>query len=177
MKQKIITIIIIAVIAVLLSLVVIASNNSENQANRQKLEALQKGEPILYYGSTCSHCQEVEAWLKANQVEEKMQFAQKEVYNNRQNATELSEVATLCGFDTQNIPVPFLYAENQCWTGSVDIIQYFGEKLGIVVDKEVDQATTSAVIQTETQVATQAATQTVTQAAIQAEGSASAISN
>jgi glutaredoxin len=173
MKQKIITLIVVVIIAILLSAVVIASNNSEKQAKQQKVEALQKSEPILYYGSTCSHCQELEAWLATNQIEEKIPLTQKEVYNNQQNAMELNEVAALCGFDAQSIPVPFLYAENQCLTGSLDIIQYFGAKLGIDTNKEASQATSSAIIQT----ASPAATQATGQVTIQAEGSASAISD
>jgi glutaredoxin len=140
MKQKVITLLVVILIAGLLSLVVIVSNNKEKQAAEQKIEDLKQSDPIFYYGNTCPHCEIVEEWFKANQVEEKMTFAKKEVYDNRANALELNEVAKGCGLDTSSIGVPFLYADGQCLIGSPDIISYFSTKLGI----DENQASESA---------------------------------
>lgn len=143
MKQKIITLLIIILIAGLMSLVVIVSNNKEKQVAEQKIEALKNSEPIFYYGNTCPHCKEVEEWFKANQVEEKIQFAQKEVYDDRQNAAELTKVAESCGLDTTSIGVPFLYADGQCLIGSPDIINYFALRLGIDPNQATESAATA----------------------------------
>jgi glutaredoxin len=140
MKQKIITLFVIVLIAGLLSLVVIVSNNKEKQAAEQKITDLKNSEPIFYYGNTCPHCEIVEEWFEANQVEEKMTFAKKEVYANRENALELNKIAKECGLDTSSIGVPFLYADGQCLIGSPDIINYFSTKLGI----DQNQASESA---------------------------------
>jgi len=140
MKQKIITLIIVVLIAGLMSLVVIGSNNKEKQAAEQKLEALKTGEPVFYYGDTCPHCKEVEEWFKTNKIEEKIKFSQKEVYNDRQNAAELTKVAASCGLDTSSIGVPFLYADNKCLVGTPDIIKYFSDKLGIDNSLEASQS-------------------------------------
>lgn len=139
MKQKIITLVAVVLIAGLLSLVVIGSNNKEKQQAEQKLEELKNAEPIFYYGNTCYYCKQVEEWFKANSIEEKIKFSQKEVYDDRQNAAELAKVAASCGLDTSNIAVPFLYAEGQCLIGSPDIIGYFAQKLDIEV-KEAEEA-------------------------------------
>ncbi len=133
MKQKIITLLIIVLIAGLLSLVVILSNNKEKQLAEQKIEELKNAEPIFYYGNTCPHCEEVEKWFATNQVESKIAFSKKEVYDDQKNAVELKKVATSCGLDTNSIGVPFLYAEGQCLIGSPDIINYFAQKLNIEV--------------------------------------------
>lgn len=140
MKQKIITFVVVVLIAGLMSLVVIGSNNKEKQVAVEKIETLKDGEPILYYGDTCPHCKEVEEWLKTNKVADKVKFSQKEVWNNRQNAAELAEVAKSCGLDVSSIGVPFLYAENKCLVGTPDIEKYFSEKAGLSDSNESSQS-------------------------------------
>lgn len=142
MKQKIITLVAVVLIAGLLSLVVIGSNNKEKQQAEQKLEELKNAEPIFYYGNTCYYCKQVEEWFKANSIEEKIKFSQKEVYDDRQNAAELAKVAASCGLDTSNIAVPFLYAEGACLIGSPDIIGYFAQKLNIDVTENKEASPT-----------------------------------
>lgn len=133
MKQKIITLLVVVLIAGLLSLVVVVSNNKEKQVAEQKIEELKAADPVLYYGNTCPHCEIVEEWLVTNDVASKMTFSNKEVYDNRENAAELTKVAVSCGLDANSIGVPFLYAEGQCLIGSPDIINYFAQKLNIDV--------------------------------------------
>lgn len=133
MKQKIITLLVIVFIAGLLSLIVIGSNNKDQKVAEQKIEELKNADPILYYGNTCPHCEIVEEWLVTNDVEAQMTFTRKEVYDNRENAAELTKVAVSCGLDANTIGVPFLYAEGQCSIGSPDIINYFAQKLNIDV--------------------------------------------
>lgn len=131
MKQKIITLLLIILIAGLLSVVVVVSNNQEKQAAEQKLAELKTAPPIFYFGNTCPHCEDVEEWFNANQVESKISFVKKEVYDDRNNAAELKKVAASCGLDTASIGVPFLFAEGQCLIGAPDIIEYFAQKLNI----------------------------------------------
>jgi len=68
--------------------------------------------------------------MKENKLEEKVKVIKKEVYDNRTNAFELSQVAQRCGISTNSIGVPFLYTpEGKCLIGTPDIIDYFSEKL------------------------------------------------
>ena len=140
MKQKIVTLLVVVLITGLMSLVVIGSNNKEKQVAVEKIESLGSGEPILYYGDECPHCKEVEEWLRTNKVEEKIKFSKKEVWNNRQNATELAEVAKSCGLDASSIGVPFLYAEKECLIGTPDIKKYFTEKAGLSDNSEASRS-------------------------------------
>lgn len=143
MQQKIITLLVVTLIAGLLSLVVIVSNNKEKQVAEQKIEALKNAAPVFYYGNTCPHCEIVEEWFQANQVEEKMTIQKKEVYDDRANAAELTKVAVSCGLDANNIGVPFLYAQGKCLIGSPDIIGYFADKLNIDLVETQESSTTS----------------------------------
>jgi glutaredoxin len=88
---------------------------------------------ILFYGIGCPHCAKVEQFIKENRIKEKMTFKEKEVYFNKENANQLVEVAKKCGFNENEIGVPFLWdGENQkCIVGDEPIINFFKEKLNL----------------------------------------------
>lgn len=102
-------------------------NGSGN--NQQRNRADQSGEIILFYGNGCPHCAKVDEFIKDNNIEEKISFAKKEVYNNVANASELSQKAKKCGMDTKSIGVPFLWDGEKCLVGDVDIIDFFKKKM------------------------------------------------
>lgn len=79
---------------------------------------------IFYYGSTCPHCEDVEAWINENDAHSKIDFEEKEVYASAANAQEMRQAAKICGF-TQGSGVPFLYAKGECFVGTPDVIGYF----------------------------------------------------
>lgn len=125
MNKTIGTFILMAVIAGLLALVVVGSQNKEKQLTDTVLEELQAGPPIFYYGTTCPYCDQVKEWFVENDVASKVEFEMKEVYDNRINSAELSKVAASCGIPSNQIGVPFLYADATCMIGKPDIIAYF----------------------------------------------------
>jgi len=88
---------------------------------------------ILFYGEGCPHCAKVEEFIKENKIKEKITFEEKEVYFNKENAKQLIEVAKKCGFNENEIGVPFLWdGENQkCIVGDEPIINFFKEKLNL----------------------------------------------
>jgi glutaredoxin len=88
---------------------------------------------ILFYGIGCPHCAKVEQFIKENKIKEKIAFEEKEVYFNKENAKQLVEVAQKCGFNENEIGVPFLWdRENQkCIIGDEPIINFFKEKLNL----------------------------------------------
>ncbi len=137
-KQKIITSILVLVIVGLLIIIILGSKNKTKDTARMKNdqsvpEIVEVGKkiPIFFYGNTCPHCKDVEEWMENNKIKEKMEIIKKEVYDNKANAQELSLAAQSCGLDTNNIGVPFLYAENKCFIGTPDIINYLSEKAGL----------------------------------------------
>ena len=140
MKQTIITGLVVLIIIGLLSVIVLGSKNKNTQLNI--VQSNQEGSLtpkttsnnnsiIFFYGNTCPHCKEVEEWIKDNKIEEKIDMIKKEVYDNRENAQELSLVAHNCGLDTNSVGVPFLYSENRCFVGTPDIESYLSQKAGL----------------------------------------------
>ena len=135
-KQKIYTIVLIMVAVSLLSIVIIGSNKSklsetvqdpsttENNTNKGSL-------PTFFYGNTCPHCAEVEKWMEENKIDEKINVVKKEVYDNQGNALELTQAAKSCGIPTENIGVPFLYADEKCYVGTPEVTGYLSEKAGL----------------------------------------------
>lgn len=105
-------------------------NSQDTIETKTPDEAKNNGDPIFYYGNTCPHCADVEEWMKENKLDEKVKVIKKEVYDNKANALELSQVAQKCGISANSIGVPFLHTpEGKCLIGNPDIIDYFSEKL------------------------------------------------
>lgn len=93
---------------------------------------------ILYVGTGCSHCANVEAYIEENNIDGKITFSKKEVYYNKFNAKDLQSKAKICGLPTDSIGVPFLWdGENaKCFMGDVDVINFFEETLRQAQDKK-----------------------------------------
>jgi glutaredoxin len=83
-------------------------------------------EMILFYGDTCPHCKNVDEFMTANKIEEKIEFRKLEVYNHQDNAQLLTQTAKNCGLDTtKGVGVPFFYDGKTCLVGDTDIINFF----------------------------------------------------
>lgn len=81
---------------------------------------------ILFYGSTCPHCEKVDEYLKTNPS--KTRYRHLEVYGSQKNANLMGSKARLCGLDSEKIGVPFLYAGENCLIGDEEIINWFKQK-------------------------------------------------
>ena len=84
---------------------------------------------ILFYGTGCPHCAKVEEYLKENDVESKIKFENKEVYQNQGNLNLLIEKAKKCGIKENEVGVPFLWDGSKCIIGDGDIINFFKQKI------------------------------------------------
>jgi glutaredoxin len=110
------------------------NKNSLNNTFSNSTSSTQKlTEIVLFYGIGCPHCAKVEEFIKTNKIKEKIEFEEKEVYYNKENAQKLIEIAKNCGFKENEIGVPFLWdGENQkCIIGDEPIINFFKEKLNL----------------------------------------------
>ena len=88
-----------------------------------------KPEMILFFGDTCPHCKNVEAFISANNIRSKLEFQELEVYNNKTNAALLAQKAKQCGLDTSaGIGVPFFFDGTQCLQGDQPIIDFLKTK-------------------------------------------------
>ena len=84
---------------------------------------------IFFYGRECPHCKNVEKYFAENNVSEKIQFSQREVYHDQGNAALFQEKAKTCGISEDSLGVPLLWTAEKCYIGDVDIIDFFKEKL------------------------------------------------
>ena len=87
---------------------------------------------ILFYSNSCSHCANVEKYIKANDVESKIEFSQLEVSDNQKNVELLAQKALYCKVDLGGgAPIPFLWDGEKCLVGDVDIINFFKNEANI----------------------------------------------
>ena len=93
-------------------------------------EAVQDNSSIIFfYGDTCPHCKNVEKYFQDNDVHNKIDFEEKEVYKNTDNAKLLADKAKICKIEENEIGVPFLWADGKCYVGDEEIIKFFNEKI------------------------------------------------
>lgn len=144
-QQKIATVLVLAVVVVLMGVIVVNSRSQPQETNvptesisgvTDQPSALQTSAPIsedgivIYYGITCPYCKDVDEWIEQEAAEEWLEIEQKEVYEVRANANELTQVAASCGHDTsRGVGVPFMYANGECYLGKIEIIDYLEQQL------------------------------------------------
>lgn len=94
---------------------------------------------IFFYGNTCPHCKDVDRYIAANKVKDKISFQELEVYNNKTNAALLAAKAKICQFDTtRGVPVPFFFDGEECYLGSDQIIDFFEDEINLVAEKNAN---------------------------------------
>lgn len=108
---------------ILFSLLFIGSLLTLNACTNTKSNQTEKA--ILFFGSTCPHCVNVEEYINTNNISAKLNFDKLEVFNDTNNAALMAEKAKTCGLDTKTIGVPFFWTGSNCLLGDVDIINYF----------------------------------------------------
>jgi hypothetical protein len=93
---------------------------------------------ILFYGEGCPHCKNVDDFVEQNKITDKVNFANLEVWYNKDNNLILQEVAKKCGINADSVGVPFLYDPStssgqagKCYVGEVDVINFFKNEAGI----------------------------------------------
>ncbi len=90
--------------------------------------SLENAKFILFYGTGCPHCEIVEEFIKKNNIHEKLDFPEVEVFFNKDNAAVFAQKAKECGLDEKNLGVPLFWAEGKCYSGDKDIISYLSDK-------------------------------------------------
>lgn len=150
MQKKINTLILLAIVVFFLTGIVwgSAKKQAEEKQTNNPTEITQPNyeQPVLFYGTTCPHCKDLDEWLKAEKIEEKIAIEHKEVYENKQNAAELVLAAKSCSLNSNSVGVPFLYAEGQCLMGVEPIQDYLVNK---IVENESLTASPSAAMEEE----------------------------
>ncbi|MFZ2975287.1 MAG: hypothetical protein WA055_01480 [Candidatus Moraniibacteriota bacterium] len=110
--------------AVFLGFSLILSGCGQNSGDVDKNASI-----IFFYGQECPHCKIVEKYIEENKIKEKVDFSEGEVYHNKNNSAFLAEKAGKCGIDTKSIGVPLLWADDKCYVGDKDVIEFFKNKI------------------------------------------------
>jgi glutaredoxin-related protein len=128
MNKKLFILTILFILALILSSLILWKNKEISQNLGREEKPNSKNQIILFYGDGCPACAIVEDYIEKNNVKEKIEFEQKEVYYNKKNADELTEKAKTCGISAKSIEIPFLWDESGCLVGSQNIINFFKQK-------------------------------------------------
>ena len=87
---------------------------------------------ILFYGEECPHCKIVDEFVAENNVKEKVNFSNLEVWRSKDNQAILGQVVKECKINSSEVGVPFLYdGSGNCYVGDVDVINFFKNASGI----------------------------------------------
>ncbi len=132
MNKTGITIFIVITIGILLGIIVLESNRTKGVAKALE-DVLSSKDPVYFYGDTCPKCKDLQDFIDANKIEEKVNIVKREVYSNQANALMLSKVAEKCNIKSSEIGVPFFYIQGKCLVGEQDIKTYLSDKAGLVV--------------------------------------------
>lgn len=90
------------------------------------LWATQKPKMILFYSTSCPHCQIVEKYISDNNIAAKLKFQKLEISQDPVNASLLEKRARECGLDVSlGLGVPFFFDGQKCFLGDQEIIDYF----------------------------------------------------
>jgi hypothetical protein len=84
---------------------------------------------IFYYSLTCPHCKNVEKYVADNNVKAKVDFIEKEISENKDNASEFIDKAAKCNIKPEEAGVPLLWDGSTCLGGDEPIINYFFTKI------------------------------------------------
>lgn len=95
---------------------------------------------ILFWGSGCSHCENVKKYISDNNIASKISISQKEVYSDQNNQNELQQTVLKCpNINTSEgigVPLVYLVSENKCLQGDQPIIDWLTNKLKWTVSKK-----------------------------------------
>ncbi|MCX6721767.1 MAG: hypothetical protein NTY04_01050 [Candidatus Staskawiczbacteria bacterium] len=95
---------------------------------------------VLFYGAECPHCKNVEAFVSANNIDQKVKFTNLEVSFAGKTSPQLKaddalalQVAEACKMDiTSGVSIPLLFdGKDKCFSGDVDVINFFKNEAGI----------------------------------------------
>jgi hypothetical protein len=87
---------------------------------------------VFFYGDTCTHCKDVEDFIAANQIDQKVKYTSMEVFENQNNAQLLINIGTSCGLKSSDIgAVPLVYDGTKCYLGTPDVENFLKAQTGI----------------------------------------------
>jgi hypothetical protein len=88
---------------------------------------------IFYWGEGCPHCENVEEFIAANNVDQKVKINKKEVYKNTDNQKDLENVVNQYCPDLNKggigVPLALDVQNKTCLQGDTPIIDFLKQKI------------------------------------------------
>ncbi|MEI6627161.1 MAG: hypothetical protein WCL61_01060 [bacterium] len=106
-------------------------NNQQSASQATQVEQILAENKILFYGSQCPHCKNIEAFIAQNGIESKLKFVQLEVQDNADNVPLLLATAKKCVIADKDLGVPLFWSndEKKCYSGEDEVLNYFKVKV------------------------------------------------
>ena len=86
---------------------------------------------VYYFGQECTRCNNIEKFIAANKVADKISFTRKEVWHDAASNADMQEKARECLLDPTKVGVPFLWARGKCYEGEVEVQNFLKKEVGI----------------------------------------------
>jgi len=80
--------------------------------NNSEVDLIRDSSYIYYYWDGCSHCANVDYYLKKTDGYNKLDIIKKEVWSNKENSAEMAEVMERLWLDISKVGVPFMLVKN-----------------------------------------------------------------
>jgi len=92
--------------------------------------SLAKNRIYYFYGSTCTHCKDLEAFLQKNEAYQKLKITKLEVFEDQNNGLLMGKAGQICKLnDNEGMGVPMIFFNNQCFIGTPEAESFFKGKL------------------------------------------------
>ncbi|MDD5726364.1 MAG: hypothetical protein PHC53_03050 [Patescibacteria group bacterium] len=90
---------------------------------------LPKGQITIFVDQDCSHCKNVDNWVKQKKADQKLLIVFKEIFNDRVNAALMIDAAKRCNIPLEIAGVPLLWDGQQCRSTDEQILKYLQAEL------------------------------------------------
>ena len=133
MKKRNLIVSLILAAVVIISMIIWGVNQPEKLPTATSFAQAgnDQSDVVLYFGQECSHCQDVAKFIADNNIEQRVIFANREVWHNVDNKNEMDEKIMECALDKNKVGVPFLFVRGKCYIGVSDVEKQFKKEAGI----------------------------------------------
>lgn len=128
-NQKLVFIIIFVIAFIMVFAAVFFFSFHKTNSNVSKNPFNSTDTIFFYYGYSCTHCQDVENYMKENNIKVKLSdknitLVKKETFKNEINNVELSTICNSCNISNSGCGVPMVYYQKNCYMGTTDVLAF-----------------------------------------------------
>ena len=88
-------------------------------------------EVILFVSQSCGHCANVKKYISDNNLKGKVSYQEVEAWDTQEHIDLFNEKSDTCDVPKNNRGVPLLYTKDKCYSGEVEVMNYFKKAAGL----------------------------------------------